>query len=305
MIVVVASIATAFGQEITTKTFDLADYDRIEVESAIDVKLLANGTEGVSVECDERLIPAIKVVKNGNSLKLSLDWKKLKKITGKYWRQNVRISEDKVRINGMTFNGGLSIEVGVKNISEIIASSSASVSWDGNLPAKKLSLMATSSADIDWKGILQVQNLRLHCSSSGSINGDCKASKAIVNVSSSADYKGNLRADKAIFDVSSSGSINLTGVFDNLIVTGSSSGDFIANLKAKNGIFSLSSATNVKVQGVIDILSVTSTSSADFRGQKIVYQNAEVVTGSNGSVYLSKSGKVVDRTPRRTGLVIE
>ncbi len=101
VIFMIASMATALGQEIITKNYELTDYNSIEVTSAIDVKLVANNKEGVSVRCDERLLPAIKIEQNGHKLEIGLNWKELRKITGKRRIRNISINNNKVKINGM------------------------------------------------------------------------------------------------------------------------------------------------------------------------------------------------------------
>ncbi len=286
LIFMVASIATAFGQEITTKEYQLTDYNSIEVTSSVDVKLVSNGKEGVSVRCDERLQPAIKIKQNGHKLQIGLNWEELKKITGKRRIRNVSINNNKVKINGMLFKGGIHITANIKNIRRIKTSSSGDVKWNGNLPTDELHLKASSSGDIKWKGILNIDKLYINCSSSGDVEGNYNGKNAFVQLSSSGDYEGEMKVET-------------------LKVKVSSSGDFIGQVKAKKATFNLSSAGDAKVKGMIDSLYVNVSSSADFHGKKIKYKYAEVKTSSNGDIYLSKSGKIVDKTPKRTGVFVD
>ncbi len=92
---------------------------------------------------------------------------------------------------------------------------------------------------------------------------------------------------------------------ETLKVDVSSSGDFVGNVNAVKAVFDLSSSGDAEVKGSIDSLYVDASSSSDFQGKKIVYKYAEVETSSSVNIYLSKSGKVVDKTPRRTGVVID
>ncbi len=105
-------------------------------------------------------------------------------------------------------------------------------------------------------------------------------------MSSSGDYEGEMKVET-------------------LKVKVSSSGDFTGQVKAKKATFNLSSAGDAEVKGMIDSLYVNVSSSADFHGKKIKYKYAEVKTSSNGDIYLSKSGKVVDKTPKRTGVFVD
>ncbi len=286
VILVAVSMATALGQEIKTKEYSLTNYDKIEVTNSIDVKLVADGKEGVSVTCDERLLPAIRVEKNGSKLEIGLDWKKLKELTGRRRNQSISIDEDRVKINGMVFYGGIKVTAYIKQIKEIRTSSSGDVKWEGSLPTNELHLKTSSSGDIKWTGILTVDKLYIDCSSSGDVEGDYKGKEAFVELSSSGDYEGNMEVETLEAQISSSA-------------------DFVGKVNALKAKFDLSSSGDAEVKGVIDSLYVEASSSADFHGKKIVYKYAEVETGSSASVYLSKSGEVVDKTPRRTGVFVD
>lgn len=280
------SISVLWGQEIKTKIVDVENYNRIEVSSSLDVELIADGKEGVSIRCDEWLLPAIKVIKSGTLLEIGLDRKILKKITGRRWIKNVSISKDKVKINGMVFNGGISVVAHVKEIREITASSSGDVWWTGQLPTNRLQLNASSSGDISWEGMLTAEELRINCSSSGDVSGNFEGQKAVFDLSSSGDFEGNVTADVLKVDLSSSA-------------------DFESAIQVQEATFELSSSGDAHVSGTVDFLNVQADSSADFYGKNLAYKQAEVKTSSSANIYLSKSGKVIDKTSKRTGVFIE
>ncbi len=286
-ILLAIQISVLYGQKISQKEYKLSDYSKIKVSSSLDVKLVASDKEGVTLKCDERLIPGIKIEKSGQVLEIGLDWDKLDDIAGSsFFNRSVNISKDKVKINGKIFKGGINIVVYVKQISEITASSSGDVYWEGNLPANKLNINSSSSGDIKWTGVLKADLLNIKCSSSGDVTGDFEGEKSSIKISSSGDYNGNLH-------------VNL---FDAHI---SSSGDYKGELNAQTASFDLSSSGNATVSGNIDNLRVHASSSADFYGRKIVYKNADVKTSSSARIYLSKSGNLRDNTERKTGVIIE
>ncbi len=266
---VILITATAFGQGIKTKRYDLTNYNKIKVSSSIDVKLVANEQEGVSVSCDERLLPAIKVEKEGRKLNIGLDWKILKKICGNRRNQSVSITKNKIKINGKVFNGGIKVTAYVKQIKEIKTSSSGDVRWEGNLPTNELYLSTSSSGDIKWKGDLMIDKLHVECSSSGDVAGNYSGKLAFVKLSSSGGYKGKMNVDKLKVEISSSG-------------------DFNGKVNANTARFYLSSSGDARVNGNIGSLYVEASSSSDFYGKN-----------------LSKSGEVLDKTSRRTGVVVE
>ncbi len=277
---------TAFGQTVKTKNYDIVNYNKIEVSNSIDVKLVADEQEGVLVSCDERLLPAIKIEKNDEELNIGLDWDILKKITGNRRNRSVSINEHQVKINGVIFNGGIKVIVHVKQVKAITTSSSGDVEWEGSLPSKELHLKTSSSGDIQWTGVLKVDKLYITCSSSGDVEGNYTGKQAVVKLNSSGGYEGKMNVENLDADISSSG-------------------DFEGEVNAKKAMFDLNSSGDANVKGVIHSLYVEANSSADFYGKKIVYKYAEVETSSSANIYLSKSGKVVDKTSRCTGVVIE
>lgn len=285
-IVLLMSSTIVLGQKVKTKKYAVANYDKIEVRNSVDVRLVANGKEGVSVECDECLLPALKVVQRGSQLEIGLDWKMLQKICGKRTSRSISMGKNRVRINGIVFESGINVTVYVKQIKEIKAASSGDVEWEGSLPTNELSLKASSSGDITWTGLLEIDDLHIDCSSSGDVSGNFQGNEAFVNLSSSGDYEGDMHVEVLKAELSSSA-------------------DFVGKLEATKAIFDLSSSGDAEVKGTIDSLFVEASSSADFYGKNIVYKYAEVKTSSSANIYLSKSGKVIDKTPRRTGVFVE
>ncbi len=265
---IVAITATVFSQEIQTKHYDFKDYDKIEVNNSIYVKLIANNKEGVSVSCDNRLMPAMQVKKMGNKLSISMDWDKVKKIIKQQKNSDIIIDGDSIIIiDENKFRGGLKATVNIKNITEVEAISAGMVKWKGNLPSKRLRLIASSAGSIKWDGILELDELDIECSSAGSMLGDLKLKNIDVKLNSAANFQGNVNASRSKFD--------------------------------------LDSVSNAKIAGNIDTLYVEANTSSNFRAQELIYKYAEVSTNTYGRIYLSKSGKVVDNTPRKTGVIIE
>ncbi|PID95108.1 MAG: hypothetical protein CSA95_01100 [Bacteroidetes bacterium] len=237
------------GQEITTQHYEVAGYDNIEVSSAIDVRLVADGKEGVTVSCDERLLPAIIIEQRGNKLEIGVDWKKLHWITGRKRDRHISIHKNRVEINGMVFSGGMQIDVSVKHVKAISTSASGDVTWEGDLPADELHLNAFSSGDITWEGTLTANVLHIDCASSGDVEGVYKGGSAFVELSSSGDYEGVMEVETLDAQISSSG-------------------DFEGRVNAVKAVFDLSSSGDAEVWGVIDSLYVNACSSAEFNGKK-------------------------------------
>ncbi len=276
---------TAFGQTVKTKNYDIVNYNKIKVSNSIDVKLVADRQEGVSVSCDERLLPAIKIEKNDEELNIGLDWDILKKITGNRRNRSISINEHRVKINGVIFNGGIEVIVHVKQVKAITTSSFGDVEWEGSLPSKELYLKTSFSGDIQWKGVLKVDKLHITCYSSGDVEGNYTGKQAVVNLNSSGGYEGKMNVETLDADISTSG-------------------DFEGEVNAKKATFDLNSSGDANVKGVIHSLYVEASSSADFYGKKIVYKYAEIEMNSLANIYLSKSGKVVDKTLRCKSIII-
>ncbi len=287
VILIVAIAATVFSQEIQTKHYDFKDYNRIEVSNSLYVKLIANNKEGVSVSCDKLLLPAMIVKKAGKKLSISIDWDKIKKIVKKRKLKYVIIDEDRVIINKHNkFKGGVKVTVNVKNITEIETVSAGVVKWKGSLPTKQLRMISSSAGSIKWDGILKLDELNMECSSAGSVLGDLNVKKAEVELNSAGKYSGDMNIETLEAEITSAA--NFTG-----------------NVNASNAKFDLNSAANTNLTGNIDTLYAEANTSSKIKAKELVYKYAEVKTDTYGAIYLSKSGKVVDNTPRKTGVIID
>ncbi len=287
VILLLAMTATIFGQKVQTKTYKISDYSKIEVKNSIDVELVAGDKEGVAVTCDSRLFPALDIEKNlFGTLEIRFDWDKVKKIVGKRRLKNTIINKERVEINGIKFEGGIKITVFVKQISEISASVASSISWEGSLPTNKLKLETSSAGGIEWSGLLELDELEIKGSSAGDIVGDIKCKTVEVNLSSAADYKGEIEAQNLNADISSAA-------------------DFKATVNATKANFELGSASDARVDGNIDTCYVSVSTNSNFHGKGIVYKYAEAEASTSASVYMSKSGEIVDKTRKITGVIIQ
>ncbi len=276
-----------FSQRMATKSYDIKNYKAISVGNALDVKLIPDGKEGITIKCDERLIPAIDIYKKGNLVDISLNWKAIDKICGKRLfgrnNRNISIGKNRVKINGKTFMGGIQITAHVKHLKRLSVRSSGNITWNGDLVTKSMILDIWSSGDIKWNGTLQADDLEINCSSSGNVVGNCHCKSVNISLGSSGDFVGDITAN-------------------DVMVRLSSSGDFKGEVNAETAQFDLSSSSDARVSGKIRYLTVNASSSANFFGKKVIYNKAEVKTGSSADIYLSKSGEIIDRTPRRTGV---
>ncbi len=308
-IFLVVIAATLFGQDTKTKHYDLTNYDEIEVSNSLNVKVVQNGKEGITVKCDSKLLPAILVDKIGNKIKIGIDWDEIEEICGTSFFSNRSISVHKnyVKINGKVFEGKIEIVAYFKNISKLKAASSGDILVDSDLQSDDLQVITSSSGDILMKGNLKADNLEFTASSSGDIvcNGLSNSNKLKLQSSSSGDIEVNCKTVSAIINLSSSGDFDGNVDANNIKVSISSSAEYKGIMNAEEAKFDLHSSGSARVSGNIDNLYVDASSSGDFYGKKVVYKYAELQTSSGANIYLSKSGKVVDNTPRRTGVFIE
>ncbi len=277
-----------WSQQIATKNYPVRNYSSISARNALDVILIPDGTEGVSVKCDNRLLPAIAIEKRGHLLDIGFDWDIIDKICKRSFfgrnNRNIQIGKNSVKINGTKFNGGIKIIVHVNQLYSIRTIASGNISWKGDLITDKMELNTSSSGDISWKGTLKADYLVINCSSSGDVEGDCNSKKVKLKLSSSGDFKGNITSQSVVAKLSSSG-------------------DYKGHIQADVAQFELSSSADAKVSGRIKYLRVNASSSADFHGKQISFEKADVRTSSMGNIYLSKSGKIIDHS--NSGLHID
>lgn len=301
----ILSVNIAFGQETVKKEFQVSNFDELSVKTSIDAELIMGNTEKVVIECKEEYMKYVRVEVESGKLKIWLDTKKFGK-KGKR-TQNISIfnGKKKITINGVTIEGGVKAKVYAKNIKEVKTSSSASIHWNGNLPTDDLEIKCSSSGEVYWLGLLDIAKVEINCSSSGDVKGDIRAKEMEIYLSSSADYEGNVEAQTAKIDLSSSADFKGQLIAEDAEIEISSSAYFIGKVEANRVSFDMSSSADAKVEGIINFLFVEASSSADFNGKGIVYKKAEVKTSTSGDIYLSKSGEVIDKTERRTGVFVE
>ncbi len=227
---IVSLVATAQVSE----NRNVSDFSKLKASQGIEVFYTVSNSNSIKVETDDNeRMQMIKTEVEGQTLKIFVDTENGKKPKSKKWNNRT--------IDGVSFNV-IKVYVTGKSLSEIKASSSASI---------KIQNLNTT------------ERLEVAASSSGSVSGsfDCTDFKA--DVSSSGDIKGNINAKTIYVEVSSSGDISLDGKATSLEVKASSSGDCnLRGLSVENATVKASSSADVTLT-VTKSLEAAASSSAD------------------------------------------
>jgi len=127
-------------------------------------------------------------------------------------------------------------------------------------------IQANTAGSVRWDDSINTDRIAIECTSAGSIKGNFKGDEINVELNSAGSYKGTIQTERASF--------------------------------------SLSSASFARVKGNVTKLLVDASSVGVFKGEGLVYSHATTQVSSQASIYLSKSGVVIDKTSNPTGVFI-
>lgn len=224
--------AIAFAQ--VSENRNVSDFSKLKASQGIEVFYTVSNSNSVKVETDDNeRLQMIKTEVEGETLKIFVDTDNAKKTKSKKWSSRT--------IDGVSFNT-IKVYVTGKSLSEIKASSSASI---------KIQNLNTT------------ERLEVAASSSGSVSGNFECNDLKVDVSSSGDVDGKINAKHVYVEASSSGDIDLEGKATSLEVKASSSADVdLKTLIVESAIVKASSSADVTVM-VTKSLDAAASSSAD------------------------------------------
>lgn len=213
---------------------NVSDFSKLKASQGIEVLYTVSNSNSIKVETDDNeRLQMIKTEVEGETLKIFVDTENGKKPKSKKWNNRT--------INGVSFNV-IKVYVTGKSLTEIKASSSASI---------KIQNLNTT------------ERLEVAVSSSGSVSGNFECNDFKADVSSSGDVKGKLSAKTVYVEVSSSGDVTLDGNATSLEVKASSSGDCnLRGLSVVDAKVKASSSADVTLT-VSKSLDAAASSSAD------------------------------------------
>lgn len=234
----ILTIATLLAGLIATaqvsENRNVSDFSKLKASQGIEVLYTVSNLNSIKVETDDNeRLQMIKTEVEGETLKIFVDTENSKKPKSKKWKNRT--------INGVSFNV-IKVYVTGKALTEIKASSSASI---------KVQNLNTT------------QKLEVAASSSGSVSGSFECDDFKADVSSSGDVKGKITAKSVYVEASSSGDVTLDGKAISLEVKASSSGDCdLRGLTVENAKVKASSSADVTLT-VTKSLDAAASSSAD------------------------------------------
>jgi hypothetical protein len=215
---------------------NIGDFSKLKASQGIEVLYTVSNSNSVKVETDDKeRLKMIKTEVDGETLKIFIDIENAKKVKSKNGKLKTRT------INGVNFTV-LKVYVTGKALTNIKASSSASIKLQNVNATDKLEIAASSS---------------------GSVSGSFECVDFKADVSSSGDVKGKLSAKSVYVEVSSSGDVTLDGKATSLEIKASSSGDCdLRGLTVQDAIVKASSSSDVTIT-VTKSLDAAASSSAD------------------------------------------
>lgn len=254
------------------KTFPLKQsFDRLSAHQGWDVKLIESDNPHLVVRTQENIFPVFKYeIKNGE---LFLGFK-----------HNTSVKNVKVQ----------KIEVYYQNLSEISASSSASVHSDELFNQKEMIVNASSSAQINLR--LKTGKSRVKSSSSSEIKLLGSSNDFEGKASSSSKIKAaDLKIKTARLKASSSGFINTQAV-ESLEAHSSSSGIIQVLAKITTGNVSASSGGTIKIEGTCETFEGKAGSGGTLDAKNLNTRNSSVEASSGGKISLAVKNSLIAKT---------
>lgn len=222
----------AFAQVSESRT--VAEFSKLKASQGIEVFYTVSTTNSVKVETDDNeKLKYIKTVVAGEMLKVFVENDS---------KNNYSSGNRKGRnINGINFKI-LKVFITGKALTEIKASSSASIKLENLNSANQLEIASSSS---------------------GSIFGSFDCNDLRIDVSSSGDFKGKVNAKNITIEASSSAGVDLAGKASQVMVKASSSADCnLKDLIAEGAKVKASSSADVTIH-TTKFLDAEASSSAD------------------------------------------
>ena len=172
LVLFVATLGQAVAQTITgkrvSKEISVSSFNAIKANGVVELTLVQDGKESVTVEGDEGLQAYVTIDNNGNTLEIDTKKQNNKNIKG---------------------NWKLNITVHFRNLNALAVSTVGNVKNEGTLKFDELKMNVNSVGNTDLK--LDAEKFRLEASSVGNISLAGSAKSAVMHNSS----VGNIRAE--------------------------------------------------------------------------------------------------------------
>lgn len=167
---------------ITTKDFDLSDFDELDIHGFYEVFLTHGKTEKITVETDENLFKFIEVYGDGNTVVLD--------------------TEDGINLQS---DHGIKVYITYKKLSDISMSGAGVIKTENTLTADGLKIKMSGAGVIDLA--LEAKELEIGLSGAGSIKLSGNVNNQELQVSGAGSIDAyNLRSEDCIVKLSGVGS---------------------------------------------------------------------------------------------------
>ncbi|MCL1934355.1 MAG: DUF2807 domain-containing protein [Candidatus Azobacteroides sp.] len=247
----------AFGQK--TETRSVSGFTGIDASSAFDITVTKGGTESLSIEADDEIMPYVRSeVKNG-VLNLYLDN-----------RDNFNRNMKNIKI--------LKASIVMKNLDKVALSGACKLTADDLFTPDKFKSDCSGASKMS----INVNTGQLSIEASGASKIQIKANvsgNTELEVSGASKIQGELKATHVKFDSSGTSSIELTGSAENIDIDTSGTASVMAeDFAVKNANIESSGVSKVTVN-VSDALKVNSSGVSS-----VSYKGSPVINASNGKM---------------------
>ena len=262
---------------VTTKYFDLKDFNAIEVGDGIIVDISASDTYEIDINTNENILKNVTVVKDGKTLKIGHKWQGMIGFSNNTIEAKITMPE----LTGLTIANGTKGTIrGFKSNkdTDITIADGSHIDLDmetGNFTAK----IANGSY---LNARLKSTKTDIILSSGSSLFTDANTGDFNIKSSDSSRTSGNLQATSTTIRIGNSSSIELGGSGNDLILTATDgSSAKLENFTIGNANIHLSDASyaNMDINGQLT-LSLHDGSKLVYGGNPILGDKMDIADGS-------------------------
>ncbi len=269
-------VTTRDSGVLTTRDFDFTDFSAVEVGSAFTVDISPSDTYSVKVTTQEGLFKQVKVVKTGDTLKISLDW------PGVFF--GARVLQARItmpELKSLELSGATTGTVrGFKSAAGLDSRISGASTLDLNVETGDFTGEISGASHLTAR----IKSISAHIELSGasSFAGDVETNDFVCQASGASDFTGSVKASSTMVRLAGASDVQLTGSGGDLKLTGSgASAARLAGFSVRNADIDLSGASrgDVDAGGRLDV-SLSGASELKYGGSPTLGNRMDITGGS-------------------------
>jgi hypothetical protein len=263
---------------LTTKNFEFADFNTVDIGSNFTVDIGYSDTYSVQITARENLFKNINVTKIGNTLKLGLKWPNIS-FGGR--SNDLRAKITMPELVKLTLSGATEGKVnGFNSTNDFDARLSGASELELEMETERFNSVISGSSEMTAK--VKSSYMEIKLSGSSDLNLDSTTGNFILRSSGASNTGGSVQATSTSLHLSGSSSVELTGSGGDIDLYGSGASSFkLEEYKIEDVFIELSGASDafLDINGVIQG-SLSGSSELNYEGNPILGDRLDIRGGA-------------------------